>query len=271
MIQSFCLSKVRRNKMKAFSIAILVCTVLLMMILNERYAQAAEENSFEQARSTSNEFLRRKRGIFHPGVTACEEQKREAREDYEERCEPSIPWQRDRKNNRFCPDINEWKELDAYEIGEGGGFDLDTLGKLIPQNVSMEKIIGGVVAGIITAGVGGKRKSVYANRFLKRSFFHPGSTKCEEQKREAREDYEERCEPSFPLFRNTGTRRFCPDIHDWKAFDNYEIGDGFESRDPISESKINTNRDRNRSRDPNRMETGPDRNGDYDNEMIDQE
>ena len=34
------------------------------------------------ARSTSNEFLRHKRGIFHPGVTACEEQKREAREDY---------------------------------------------------------------------------------------------------------------------------------------------------------------------------------------------
>jgi hypothetical protein len=31
------------------------------------------------------------------------------------------------------------------------------LGKLIPQNMSMEKIIGGVVAGIITAGVGGKR------------------------------------------------------------------------------------------------------------------
>ncbi len=28
-----------------------------------------------------------------------------------------------------------------------------------------------------------------ANRFLKRTFFHPGATKCEEQKREAREDY----------------------------------------------------------------------------------
>ncbi len=75
----------------------------------------------------------------------------------EERCEPSIPWQRNRKSNRFCPDINDWQELDTYEIGEGGGFDLDTLGKLIPQNMSMEKIIGGVVAGIITAGVGGKR------------------------------------------------------------------------------------------------------------------
>ena len=130
------------------------------------------------ARSTSNEFLRRKRGIFHPGLTACEEQKREAREDYgmrgfgrifqkktflvfniniEERCEPSIPWQRNRKSNRYCPDINEWQELDTYEIGEGGGFDLDTLGKLMPKNISIEKIIGGVIGGLITAGVGGKR------------------------------------------------------------------------------------------------------------------
>ena len=28
-----------------------------------------------------------------------------------------------------------------------------------------------------------------AKNFLKRGLFHPGSTKCEEQKREAREDY----------------------------------------------------------------------------------
>jgi hypothetical protein len=28
-----------------------------------------------------------------------------------------------------------------------------------------------------------------AKDFLKRTFFHPGTTKCEEQKREAREDY----------------------------------------------------------------------------------
>lgn len=75
----------------------------------------------------------------------------------EERCEPSLPWQRNRKSNRFCPDINEWHELDNYEIGDGGGFDLDTLGKLIPQNISVEKIIGGVIGGLITAGVGGKR------------------------------------------------------------------------------------------------------------------
>jgi hypothetical protein len=31
--------------------------------------------------------------------------------------------------------------------------------------------------------------AVNANDFLKRTFFHPGATKCEEQKREAREDY----------------------------------------------------------------------------------
>jgi hypothetical protein len=28
-----------------------------------------------------------------------------------------------------------------------------------------------------------------ANHFLKRTLWHPGTTKCEEQKREAREDY----------------------------------------------------------------------------------
>jgi hypothetical protein len=31
------------------------------------------------------------------------------------------------------------------------------LGKLIPQNISIEKIIGGVIGGLITAGIGGKR------------------------------------------------------------------------------------------------------------------
>ena len=53
---------------------------------------------------------------------------------------------------------------------------------------------------------------------------------------------EERCEPSFPLFRNTGTRRFCPDIHNWKEFDNYEIGNGYEVRDPVSDEATSTNR-----------------------------
>jgi hypothetical protein len=65
---------------------------------------------------------------------------------------------------------------------------------------------------------------------------------------------EERCEPSFPLFRNTGTRRFCPDIHDWKDLDNYEIGDGFEVRDPISGDETNKNQypDRNKYNTNNR-------------------
>ena len=45
-----------------------------------------------------------------------------------------------------------------------------------------------------------------AVEFLKRSFLHPGKTKCEEQKREASEKYEERCEPSVNKL--TGTR-YC--------------------------------------------------------------
>ncbi|CAF2610168.1 unnamed protein product [Rotaria sp. Silwood2] len=237
--------------MKKISIIVVVCVVMLAIIIDNNWVQAADQDDFEEARSASNEFLRRKRGVFHPGLTACEEQKREAREDYEERCEPSIPWQRDRKSNRFCPDINEWHELDTYEIGNGGGFDLDTLSKLMPQNISMEKVIAGVIGGLITAGVGGKRNAVLANRFLKRTFFHPGTTKCEEQKREAREDYEERCEPSFPLYRNSGTHRFCPDINTWKEFDNYEIGNGYESRDSINYDHSNRNRYRDRNQHNN--------------------
>lgn len=45
-----------------------------------------------------------------------------------------------------------------------------------------------------------------AVEFLKRSFLHPGKTKCEEQKREASEKYEERCEPSVNKL--TGSR-YC--------------------------------------------------------------
>jgi len=62
-----------------------------------------------------------------------------------------------------------------------------------------------------------------AVEFLKRTIFHPGKTKCEEQKREASEKYEERCEPSINKL--TGTR-YCPDIKKWEAFRNYEIGSG---------------------------------------------
>jgi hypothetical protein len=32
----------------------------------------------------------------------------------------------------------------------------------------------------------------------------------------------------MPLLRNTGTNRFCPDINNWKEFDQYEIGNGYE-------------------------------------------
>ncbi|CAF1460787.1 unnamed protein product [Adineta steineri] len=62
-----------------------------------------------------------------------------------------------------------------------------------------------------------------AVEFLKRTLFHPGKTKCEEQKREASEKYEERCEPSINKI--TGSR-YCPDIKTWTAFQNYEIGSG---------------------------------------------
>ncbi|CAF1029423.1 unnamed protein product [Rotaria sp. Silwood1] len=63
-----------------------------------------------------------------------------------------------------------------------------------------------------------------AVEFLKRTFFHPGKTKCEEQKREASEKYEERCEPSINKL--TGSR-YCPDIKTWDAFKNYEVGGGY--------------------------------------------
>jgi len=84
-----------------------------------------------------------------------------------------------------------------------------------------------------------------AKNFLKRTFFHPGKTKCEEQKREASEKYEERCEPSINKL--TGSR-YCktnkiafsslyistfiylsigPDIKSWAAFQNYEVGSGY--------------------------------------------
>ncbi len=76
-------------------------------------------------------------------------------------------------------------------------------------------------------------------------------------------ELEERCEPSFPLFRNTGTRRYCPDIHTWKEFDNYEIGDGYDLRDPITNDQIdkyptndrNQYNDRNQNYDRNRYNT----------------
>ncbi|CAM4761571.1 unnamed protein product [Rotaria magnacalcarata] len=72
-----------------------------------------------------------------------------------------------------------------------------------------------------------------ALEFLRRTIFHPTLTKCEEQKREAKEDYEERCEPSNPIYRNKGSQRNCPDLNDWDAFKNYEINDGLPTFDDL--------------------------------------
>jgi hypothetical protein len=77
---------------------------------------------------------------------------------------------------------------------------------------------------------------------------------------------EERCEPSFPLYRNTGTNRYCPDINSWKELDNYEIGNGYDGRDATSTvTYFDRNRynkiDRDRPADPPPIDPG--RNDDY--------
>jgi len=60
----------------------------------------------------------------------------------------------------------------------------------------------------------------------RRSFLHPGKTKCEEQKREARKGYEEKC--------TMLGKRFCPKLSTWKDFQQWEIGGGYESkRNPL--------------------------------------
>jgi len=60
----------------------------------------------------------------------------------------------------------------------------------------------------------------------RRSFLHPGKTKCEEQKREARKGYEEKC--------TILGKRFCPKLSAWNDFQQWEIGDGYESkRNPL--------------------------------------
>ncbi len=72
-------------------------------------------------------------------------------------------------------------------------------------------------------------KSDEALEFLfraRRSFLHPGKTKCEEQKREARKGYEEKC--------TMLGKRFCPKLSKWKDFQQWEIGGGYESkRNPL--------------------------------------
>lgn len=60
---------------------------MLVMILVV-FSSSSKENFSHLEREQAVEFL--KRTIFHPGKTKCEEQKREASEKYEERCEPSV-------------------------------------------------------------------------------------------------------------------------------------------------------------------------------------
>ncbi|CAF3195095.1 unnamed protein product [Rotaria socialis] len=72
-------------------------------------------------------------------------------------------------------------------------------------------------------------KSNEALQFLlraRRTLFHPGKTKCEEQKREASKAYEEKC--------TVLGKRFCPKLSAWKEFQQWEIGGGYESkRNPL--------------------------------------
>lgn len=52
------------------------------------------------------------------------------------------------------------------------------------------------------------------------------STKCEEQKREAKAAYESRCEPSIHLKltdKNSAQKRYCPELKTWPAFTKYEV------------------------------------------------
>ncbi|CAF4579527.1 unnamed protein product [Rotaria sp. Silwood1] len=103
-------------------------------------------------------------------------------------------------------------------------------------------------------------KSNEALQFLfrdRRSFLHPGKTKCEEQKREARKAYEEKCSILGKRFcpRLSKTKceeqkrearkayeekcsilgkRFCPRLSTWRDFQQWEIGGGYESkRNPL--------------------------------------
>ncbi|CAF2918386.1 unnamed protein product [Rotaria sp. Silwood2] len=83
-----------------------------------------------------------------------------------------------------------------------------------------------------TEGMEQEQYSVTPNEALqflfraRRSFLHPGKTKCEEQKREARKAYEEKC--------SMLGKRFCPKLSAWKDFQQWEIGGGYESkRNPL--------------------------------------
>ncbi|CAF1042284.1 unnamed protein product [Didymodactylos carnosus] len=64
-----------------------------------------------------------------------------------------------------------------------------------------------------------------ALQFLKRTFLHPGKTKCEEQKREASKAYEEKC--------TVLGKRFCPKLDGWSDFKNWEINEGYIKKSPL--------------------------------------
>ncbi|CAF0876874.1 unnamed protein product [Adineta steineri] len=202
--------------MKKVSIVVLV--LIGVLAINWNSVKADDEASFEEDRSKALDFLRR--SIFHPTLTKCEEQKREAKEDYEERCEPSNPIYRNKGTQRNCPDLNAWDAFKNYEINDG----LPTLDDLKP-NIKLPKL-----PKLPTAD-------------------------------------EERCEPSFPLHRNTGTNRFCPDINDWKEFDLYEIGNGYSSHDSNSAtSYVDRNQNTNNRNGDTRNRPPPivpNRNDDY--------
>ncbi|CAF0970371.1 unnamed protein product [Adineta steineri] len=240
--------------MKKVSIVVLV--LIGVLAINWNSVKADDEASFEEDRSKALDFLRR--SIFHPTKTKCEEQKREAKEDYEERCEPSNPIYRNKGTQRNCPDLNAWEAFKNYEINDG----LPTLDDLKP-NIKLPKLPKLPTADEVKDRVYNKVTGLKRRAIL----FHPGATKCEEQKREAREDYEERCEPSFPLHRNTGTNRFCPDINDWKEFDLYEIGNGYSSHDSNSAtSYVDRNQNTNNRNGDTRNRPPPivpNRNDDY--------
>ncbi|CAF1014824.1 unnamed protein product [Didymodactylos carnosus] len=158
-----------------------------------------------------------------------------------------MPFHRNKGKDRNCPDLNTWDAFINYEIGNGMSIDglkpnikLPKFPKMPTANDAVKKVLGVDTRGYNQDLDDDDEKSANAQNFLKRSFLHPGRTKCEEQKREAREDYEERCEPSFPLFRNSGHHRFCPDINSWQEFDNYEIGNGYDSH--VTPPSKNNNR-----------------------------
>jgi hypothetical protein len=66
----------------------------------------------------------------------------------------------------------------------------------------------------------------------------------------------------MPLYRNTGTNRFCPDINNWNEFNQYEIGDGYIGSVQPNRNQYNTiSKEGDRRMRPPPIE--PDRPSDY--------